>query len=409
MVAQAAMRSAMMHQRSVRRRATGGVEMDGDVPTTAAEGQQRRIGVGGLAAGFLVIGLLALAVEVGQIAYRATWHQAGSPVPSLGSDAITLVPAVLAVLLIGGAVGLWTGRAFGVWASWIVCVSLGAGAGGLVLLGLYVVSLTGVTFVGADLGAAPIPVALVCVGGACAAGFTVRALARTIHRLAPSFHRVSAVDALASAAMAALILGVAIAPLPVSGTGSLFGGSGGPGSRPVTGSQNSIPAKFFLVVTEVTVGSADLPNSSGGSPNTVGVVTSITAHLAFKSVWDLQLVGPLKLCLRYSGGADTSLPLCWGGDRITHLVNDALGAPAGASDSWVLRNETAADLRVSLDRDPASCDYPPGTWQLELFANSTNGLGQIWLTAPVDVPVDGPMATVGPKVTSEWLCRNPEP
>jgi hypothetical protein len=168
--------------------------------------------------------------------------------------------------------------------------------------------------------------------------------------------------------------------------------------------------KFGIGVTQVEIGSAPIPSAPSGEPQVARVVTSLAVHLELEPGSDLQLVGPLRLCLRYDTSGDTQRPQCWGGDQLTKLVNTQIGAPSDAAGPWVMTPATNATLDVTLARDPAACDYPPGPWMLEVFGMSPDkAIGQIYVTARVDVPAEGPQTLVGPKVTSEWLCMHTSP
>ena len=374
--------------------------MDGDVPTTAAGGQQGRIGVGGLAAGFLVIGLLALAVAVLQAPGFASGMLDINVLAPFDGNLRVLPTAPIAAACLLGAAGLWKRRQFGKWAAWLIVIALGIAAAGLGLLGLISVLLTGSSFRGSQFEAGrTIGLGVACGLGAVGAVAAARAIARTVSHERGQFRPASVLDLAGVAVLLVAVAATTAGPAAVAPNPFL------PYSSPAAAGQPTW--KFGIGVTQVEIGSAPIPNAPSGDPQVARVLTSLAVHLELEPASDMPLVGPLRLCLRYDTSGNTGQPQCWGGGKLTKLVNTQVGAPAAADAPWVMTPATAATLDVTLARDPAACDYPPGPWLLEVYAQSPDkSLGQIYATARVDVPADGPQTTVGPKVSSEWLCMH---
>ncbi len=353
-----------------------------------------------LTAGFLVVGLLALGGAILQAPDFVRGYLDINVLAPLGGQLRLLPTAPVAALGLLGAAGLWRRQQFGRWAAWIAVVALALGAVGLALLALVVIGLTGTSFMGSSIELAYTLGPLLLLGfGALVAGATAIAVARTLIRDAANFRKLSLIDFAGAVVLIAALSVATAGPDAVAPSPFL------PYSSPAAAGQPTW--KFGIGVTQVEIGSAPIPNAPSGDPQVARVLTSLAVHLELETASDLPLVGPLRLCLRYDTSGNTGQPQCWGGDQLTKLVNAQIGAPSDAAGPWVMTPSTNATVDVTLARDPAACDYPPAPWMLEVFGMSPDkAIGQIYVTARVDVPADGPQTAVGPKVMSEWLCMS---
>jgi hypothetical protein len=393
----------MMHPRSVRGRAMGGAVMDDSSVSAVTDSKPDGRGIRELAKGFFVVGVLALVGAILQAPDFVKGYLDINVLAPIGGQLRILPTAPPAALCLLGAAGLWKRQQFGRWAAWMAVVALLLGAVGLALLALVVIGLTGTSFMGSSIELAYTIGPLLLLGfGALVAGAAAVAITRTLNGDTASFRNLSLIDfggaVVLFAAMSVTTAGPAtVAPDPFL-----------PYSSPAASGQPDW--KFGIGVTQAEIGSAPIPNAPSGEPQVARVVTSLVVHLELEPGSDLRLAGPLRLCLRYDTGGNAALPLCWGGDQLAKLVNTQIGAPSDTADPWVMTPATNATVDATLARDPAACDYPPGPWMLEVFAMSPDkAIGQIYVTARVDVPAEGPQATVGPKVTSQWLCLHASP
>jgi len=99
----------------------------------------------------------------------------------------------------------------------------------------------------------------------------------------------------------------------------------------------------------------------------VRITDELRLDLRITTDRDVVLAGPPRLCLvgPYSAPDDAGLTdRCWGEPDLAalllaHVSTDGTGRP-------VLAAATPIALSVTLRRGDVRCDYPPGTWQLEL-------------------------------------------
>jgi hypothetical protein len=212
------------------------------------------------------------------------------------------------------------------------------------------------------------------------------------------------VDLVVAALFAMIVVLVTVARIPVGQAGTV----GQAATSSHTPSKTVIDGKFGIGVTSVTIGTTPVPGFSADPAPKASIVTSLAIHVEFAPADRILVLGPLRVCLRHVSAVDPVQPRCWGGNRLASLVNEQLGAPAGIVESWVLTSATAVRLDTVIDRDPAFCDYPPGGWTLDLSANVPDP-SENWVTisAPVEVPENGPRATAGPEVPSAMACLRP--
>jgi hypothetical protein len=129
----------------------------------------------------------------------------------------------------------------------------------------------------------------------------------------------------------------------------------------------------------------------------VRIVDTLTLGLRIETARDVQLAEPLRLCLvgPWSAPDDAGLSdRCWGNPDLSTLV--AASVATDASGHPVLSARGPIAVRDALRRGEIRCDYPPGTWRLELSAVPLiDGVAVDRIELPVvlfDVPYEGDMA-----------------
>jgi hypothetical protein len=112
---------------------------------------------------------------------------------------------------------------------------------------------------------------------------------------------------------------------------------------------------------------ADLGIQGGILSVHVRIVDELRLDVRVESASDIALTGPPRLCLvgPYSAPDDAGLTdRCWGEPDLAALFAAKVAKdPAGRP---MLSSGTPIAVSVPLHRGSTRCDYPPGTWQLEL-------------------------------------------
>jgi hypothetical protein len=126
----------------------------------------------------------------------------------------------------------------------------------------------------------------------------------------------------------------------------------------------------------------------------VRIVDELRLDLRIETAKDVTLASPPRLCLvgPYSAPDDAGLSdRCWGDPDLSAVLTARLATDTAARP--VLRAGTPIDLAVTVHRGEIRCDYPPGTWRVELSVNPlVDGTASADLDAPVitfDLPFAG--------------------
>jgi hypothetical protein len=118
----------------------------------------------------------------------------------------------------------------------------------------------------------------------------------------------------------------------------------------------------------------------------VRIVEALQLQVRIESEVDVSLGGPPRLCLvgAYAAPDDAGLTdRCWGDPDLTATLAAHVGADA--SGRVTLHAGTPIEIAVDLRRGEIRCDYPPGTWGIE-----------VWLAPVIDgVATEDLLATTG--------------
>jgi hypothetical protein len=152
---------------------------------------------------------------------------------------------------------------------------------------------------------------------------------------------------------------------------------------------------------------ADFGISGGIRSVHVRIVDRLQLDVRVETARDIVLAEPPRLCLvgPYSAPDDAGLTdRCWGEPDLAALF--AAKLPKDAAGRPMLAPGTPIVLTVPLQRGTARCDYPPGTWQLELTMNPLIDGSASGNREPPAVKLDVPFATAQPLtlVTTSRYC-----
>ncbi len=112
---------------------------------------------------------------------------------------------------------------------------------------------------------------------------------------------------------------------------------------------------------------ADFGISSGIRLVRVRIVDELQVDVRIDTAKDITFAAPPRLCLvgPYSAPDDAGLTdRCWGEPDVTALFAAQLTTDGGGRS--MLTTAMPIAISVTLHRGTTRCDYPPGTWQLEL-------------------------------------------
>lgn len=159
-----------------------------------------------------------------------------------------------------------------------------------------------------------------------------------------------------------------------------------------------------LAATRAT---ADFGVAQGVRLVLVRIIDELQLELRVQTDRDVTLASPPRLCLvgPYSAPDDAGLTdRCWGEPDLSQLLDSRL-APDGAGRS-VLAAASPIALTATLQRGNARCDYPPGTWRLEMTVDLVidgSPTGDLEVPAGTfDLPFAG--TTALPLISSARYC-----
>jgi hypothetical protein len=143
-----------------------------------------------------------------------------------------------------------------------------------------------------------------------------------------------------------------------------------------------------------TSAEADFGLNDGIRPVRVRIVDALTLQVRIDPARDVTLARPPAACLAHADWSPDDAGLesrCWGEPALAQVIAAAL--PTDGGGHVVLQRDHPISLTATLHRGDARCDYPPGTWRLDIGADpvvdGTPVTGLDGMSVPVDVPVSG--------------------
>jgi hypothetical protein len=138
-------------------------------------------------------------------------------------------------------------------------------------------------------------------------------------------------------------------------------------------------------------------NAGGAHQVRVRIVDSLDFGLRIATASDLTLAESPVVCLvgPYSAPDDAGLESpCWGEPDLSEVLMSRLSRDSAGH--YVLAGGQPVDIDVGLKRGTARCDYPPGTWALELKLSPVVNGYPTGARYVADTPMQVPITQTGP-------------
>jgi hypothetical protein len=138
----------------------------------------------------------------------------------------------------------------------------------------------------------------------------------------------------------------------------------------------------------------------------VRVVQHIELEVTISSDVDASLNENPQVCLWTRLWNHRGDP-CWGQPDLGELLGGQLRTDPSGPPRLLAGRPLA--IRVSLDRDPDGCDFPPGEWLFDFIAHSAGAGGNdVTVQVRLDIPMAGGSGTFTGELVGVDLCADPD-